>query len=348
MNIRYYLIILFTLSITACEKSVDLPTTENYPIALVADVVSVNASRANEDDDYFIYKGTSAHDMTADVWFSTTKGKYPKNDAPQAPTFLPYHAKVTYDGGTPTTVYVNPDNRVNPLSYPLPDDTGNKLDVYCVGLYPSGEWNFHKNDNINNESTATHTITGKADIMFAEQLKGSWGEPFTTQTYQHLLTWLKFEIRATDVEAIEQWGNIKKISVMDVRDKVVITFPTNTAVDNENSKLEYIDSDNKENEIKVKEDNTPLTVTAQDFGSVLCAPSATIKLAIETEKKGTRTIENIKLYDEQGAEITTTNYIKKTTGRLFIINLYFNKFNDIDASCSLIPWNEQDVNINGN
>ena len=337
MNIRFSLIILFALLISACEKKIDLPRNDIYPISLSADIVNVGTSHAEANDSHTravtIFTGTSTDKMTAGVWFSTIAGQYFHN--PQGSTFLPSHTTVTYESGIPVTVYLDPEQRTKPISYPLPDNSNaDATDVYCVGFYPADGWTM-----ASDAKAATFRVEGTTDIMFAEQIKGSWGEPFGSQTYKHLLTWLKVEGRITDIDAIEQWGDIKKISVLSPFDTVKITF-SQTA--NGTSSINYIDSDSENNEIIAKQGSFPLTVTAQNISELLCIPATSITLRVETEKV-TRTVE-IPFFDENGNPITNIN---DTIGRLIIINLYFNKFNHIDATCSLIPWNEQNVDLSG-
>ncbi len=351
MNIRYFLIILFALAFASCEKNIDTPIGEENAISLMADVSAVGSTRAGEQDGRdvagIVYKGTSANGMTAGVWFSTTIGQYPKGSDTPEPPFLPYHAKVTYSSAAPVTVYVNPERMENPISYPLPDNLNpdKPLDVYCVGFYPATDW-----DVADDAKSATHYIDGKTDVMFAEQISGSWGAPLPSQTYTHLLTWFKFEGRATDIEAIKQWGKIKKISVISPYDTMRVTFPT---TEGGKSTFEYninttddkeIDDENgqKVNEIIANEREFQLSVTAETFGELLCLPSAEIILRVESENK--TKIVPVTLKDANGNPITD---YKDTIGKIFIINLYFNKFNNIEGSCSLVPFNEQNVDLTG-
>lgn len=323
MRIRYFTILISTLLFMACDKDVELPLPNDNNISLMADIASMNVSRAAEE---YVYIGTSAKDMKAAVWFSTTCGSYANNDNPEAPTYLPYRATVTY-GDSPTTVYVDPNAMNRALSYPI-NETNN--DVYCVGLYPSQGWT----PNNDNATSVTYNIDGKTDIMFAEQMMGSWQVPFSRQTYRHLLTWLKIEASVTDSEAIEQWGDLKSIIVINPNKTVQITFPT---TDNGASTITHI---NGENEISAMSTPLPLTVTAQNVGSLLCAPATTVKLKITTSKYEKEV--SVDLYNRLGTKITDP---KETIGQLFIINLYFKSFEDIDATCSLVPWNEQNVDL---
>lgn len=326
MNIRLLVIILSVLVLAACEKNVDETIEAGTTISLSADVTTVDTSRS-------AFKGTSTKDMEASVWFSKERGTYVNNPDPQGPNFLPYRASVKYLDG-PTTVYVDPENKNNPLSYPVENTP-----IYCVGLYPANGW------VCDDGKVAYHSIDGASDIMLAEQLEGTWENPFATQTYRHLLTWFKIEARAADVEAASQWGNITEICVTNPNNQAKITFATDK---NSSSIIEYTGASNTLYALN-DSTGTPLSVTTKTVGELLCAPMTTVQLEIKT-KSAVREVErsiSVDLYDENGNKLTDDNYISKAVGKLFIINLYFKSYEDIDAMCSLIPWNEQNVDLNG-
>ena len=318
-------LVVLSLCLVACDKDTPVPITEGSPIFLSADVVSMDSTRAMEAD---VYTGTSVAGMQADVWFSRQIGVYPDNATPTAPTFLPYRAKVTYDEANPTTVYVDPVNKSNPLSYPI--SVGEN--VYCVGFYPYGSWQSADG------KSATHIIDGVTDVMFADQIVGSWETPFGSQRYKHLLTWLKIEAEVADVVAIGQWGAVTKIGV-ETPMGVTVTFPTSVGVA---STISYSAEKSEINALgSVPE--VPLKVTAQEVGSLLCAPQASITLKVATTEMAERSIV-VPLYDRDNNLITSP---QQTVGKLIIINLYFTAFNNIEATCSLVPWNERNADIVG-
>lgn len=315
---RYIFVALLMTTVVACE--IVGPDVERGAISLIADVDSHDSSPMVRGS---VYTGTSAVGMTASVWFSTTSGQYIDNQTPVAPTFLPYRATVKYESN-PTTVYVNPATMENPLSYPTSGD-----DVYCVGLYPQAGWSSSDGKSV------THTIDGTTDLMFAEQISGSWQTPFTNQTYKHLLTWLKFEVRVTTSEAIRQWGTLKKMSIINSHNTVDITFPQTPG---NKSVIDFVGA---EQELIVMSGEQDLTITAENVGWLLCSPCTEFKLKITTSEVENKEVM-VSLYDMEGNKITDS---QDAVGKLFIINLYFKSFNDIDATCSLIPWNEQNVDL---
>ncbi len=324
-KIRYIGVFLFAILCMACEKNEELPSYKDRVITLNADIDAeiASMSRAVSAD---IHTGTSVAGMKADVWFSTEKGIYPDNPSPTGPNFLPYRSSITYDiAGSPTTVYVDSANKKDPVSYPI-----NKDSVYCVGLYPSNAW------SCSDGKTASFVIDGSTDVMFAEQIVGTWENPFPRQTYKHLLTWLKFEVVASHIDAINQWGDITNLSIVN-SDKIInVTFPV--APESKNSVISYSGGTDT---LNVVDTPMPLDITIKTLGSVLCKPTTAITLSITTEEMGTKDIV-VQLYDDKGVKITDP---AQTMGKLFIINISFSKFNSIEATCSLIPWNEANVDL---
>lgn len=315
MNIRYYKILLIlSILFSSCVKTEDI--TDADAVCLRADVTSLAMTRSADD---FVYTGTSAAGMEAEVWFSNESGIYPANGSPVAPTFIPYRAKVKYEDANPTTVYVNPESKTDALSYPV-----NGEPVYCVGLYPAGKWTSPDG------TKAIHPIDGRSDIMYASQLSGTWQNPLPIQHYFHKLTWLKVEGRATDPDAIDNWGKILSISIVNPCSNIEITL-SDGAVNFTGEKKDLVALDTA----------TGLSVTVRDMGSLICTPDTEYEMKIVTEKS-TKTV-SVTLKDESGKDLTAAG---EAMGKLFIINLYFTPFNEINASCVLIPWFEQEVELN--
>lgn len=254
-----------------------------------------------------IYVGTATAGMKAAVWFSSEAGVYPPSN-PISPTFVPYRANLTYDNGA-TIIYTKPDVMEDPVSYVVEGDDR----VYCVGLYPQTGWTTNSANTI-----ATHTIDGKQDLMFAPQKSGSLLQKLEQQTYSHLLSWLRFTVRATDPESATDWGQVTSIQLVNAKGNLSITLGTGAvAYSAPTGNIEVLDA------------SLNLTVAIQDIGSSLCLPSATgYKLKIITDKGSE------KILDING------NF---EAGKLYLVNLYFNSLDDINAVCSLVPWNEEDV-----
>lgn len=321
------IIIVAVLLFVSCNNDIETFPFDNHEISLSATVADMAVTRAGyAGNGNGVYTGESATNLKAAIWFSNTIGEFPQNNAPSAPTYIPCRTSITY-GANPIPVY--PINMSQPLTYPV----GTSPDpVYCVGLHPADGWE-SENGNI-----ATRDIDGNSDIMLAEQIMGKWDSPLATQQYKHLLTWLDLEMRATSAEAIEQWGKVKKVSVISPNSEVQIQFSKSADANGNigNSTISYIGS---EKELVALDDDSgvKLDFAYKNAGSLLCAPAKSYKLHIVTEHR-TKDVE-VTLKTEDYNDITDAK------GKLFIINLYFTPYNDIDATCSLVPWNEQNIDI---
>ena len=335
--LNYILIFTATIILWSCDDVE--PALVDYRITLSAGINDMNSSRSTNG---VVFNGTSAHNMTATVLFSNVPGEFQKHDvdnlASSAPTYLPYHATVTYSDDTPVAIYPFNDNQ-RVLSYPISQENP----VYCVGLYPASEGDGNSNRWIFSEDykKAVHNIDGKKDIMFASQVSGTWATPIPKQTYRHLLSWLIIEATVTDSEAFKSWGKIKRISITNPNNQVEITLGDGTVEFSNNSNQEnQIDAFNKTN---TESEWLDLGMTVNNIGSLLLAPAKEYEITVVTEKV-TRTVI-VPLLDNNGEKLIDNNYKEKTMGKLFLITLYFNSFVDIDASCSLVPWNEQNEEL---
>lgn len=303
-----YTILIVALLLTACNRSE--PDVLDTKVALNAEVEEMiqNETRS-EIGGSDIHTSASVTGMKAAVWFSSTNGVYPESN-PQSPTFLPYRANLTYDDG-PTIVYTNPTSQEDPICYSVEDNSS----VYCVSLYPQTGWTTN-DDN----TTATHIIDGKQDLMFAPQISGKLLDKMPKQTYSHLLPWVRFTVRAVNPESATNWGKITSVQLVDGKGTVTITLGTGAIA------YSPLAQDGNIDVISAPFD---LTVAIQDIGSTLCMPAEeSYKLKIVTDK---------------GYEKELTINQKFEAGKLYLVNLYFNSLNDINAVCSLVPWNEENV-----
>jgi hypothetical protein len=86
-----------------------------------------------------------------------------------------------------------------------------------------------------------------------------------------------------------------------------------------------------------------LDITPVEIGSVMCAPDVKYNVIVESEKSYVRDV-NVVLKTSAGQALSSADDAK---GKYFIINLYFNSFNDIDANGELLKWNEEYEDLNG-
>ena len=267
------------------------------------------------------YYGATSTGLKAGVWFSTVNGVYQDNPSPESPTYIPYHADVEYAPDGMATIYKDPDNKQHPLTYPT-DNTP----VYCVGVYPRDGWTLSSDSD-----TAMHVINGVDDIMYADHKSGTWQQPIESQLYKHKLTMLQVVMSSTSFESPESWGKIKKITIMSPHNAVKIDLKT-----------DEVTYTGPQTPMVVMDTPQDLDIIPVEVGSVMCAPAGVYTMVVESERSYDR-IVNITLKNEAGVAIPSS---EAATGKYFIITLRFNPFNDIDAQCVLIPWIEEEIELN--
>ena len=202
-------------------------------------------------------------EFTASVWFSYSPGTYPDDPSDDDDTNLPNRIVTTFTSDKVSDIK---DESGKLLQYPItPPDYGNTK-IYCTGFYPSDGWSIVVDSQ--NPYSVTHPIDGKSDLMFAEQIAGSYQENFGDFTFNHLLTWISFNASATSVDAAAIWGNITKLTITTPQSSLTVTLsgsigtPSTVNYSGETSVITVIDTDT----------GTPLSVKAADLGSALCSP----------------------------------------------------------------------------
>lgn len=268
MTKRLYLIIYIAnaMTWTACTDDHTEPVSaEDGAIRLGASVVGMESvTRALTEPD--IYKGSNpsaGNPFEADVWFSNTSGEFQHN--PTGTTNLPCHTTMTFTGALE---YAYTSDNKN-LKYNTQDKDA---PVYCVGFHPQDSW------QTTDDKTATASIDGNTDLMFAPQISGSWSKPLKEQTYKHLLTWLKVCICSTSQEAADTWGEVKSISIQS-EDGLSVNLGTGAVTYNTTT-----------TSFTVAEDETLHTTMTEVGKGVLCSPAKEYTLTIETANAGTRQV----------------------------------------------------------
>ena len=310
-----YVLMGMSLMLTSCHEEEAVQSDRRVMLNAGVQEMVQQDSRSVEGVD--VHKGASVAGMKAAVWFSDTDGVYPESN-PASPTFLPYRANLTYEEGA-TIVYTHPTALEDPVSYVVEGEDK----VYCIGLYPQTGW--AAVTNAEGKTVATHEVEGKQDLMFAPQLWGTLDNKLGKQTYQHLLSWLKFTVRANDTEAAADWGEVTSVKLLDAKGTVNVTLG--------NDQVEYITSTDTDNDMEVLDAPFELAVAIKDIGSSLCMPAASYTLQITTNKGSVKTLE---------LSVRTGEF---KAGYLYLVNLYFNPHDDINAVCSLVPWNEENVEL---
>ncbi len=330
MRIKFVLLyVLLATVVSACSND-DVKVVNDYDIALRAAVVNIESSAVGravvsaKDNEYRGEVPTSENPLDAKLLFSLTSGDYHHATIPAAPTFLPCHTTIQYTNGLMTIPEPYNGVALNTLRYPTTNEN-----VYCVGVYPVADWTIE--DDGNGGTAISRDIVGNEDLMFAPQIAGSWNSHFGTQNYNHILSWVKVIVCATDQDVLESWGKITQLSISSAS-------KVNIGLSGENAVINYTGSKS----IDMIDDTNPtaLKITNQEVGNVFCSPTTTFTVNVATEFKPTPRSVTISIpKDIYG------NTITEPAGRLFILTLYFNKFDIITGVCTLSAWNSVNENL---
>lgn len=285
---------------------------------------------------------TTNKSLNAKVLFSFNAGVY--INAAEYPWYIPSHTDVAYSGSDLTFIKYDGKDVIYPTSTDIA--SGHTGTVYCTGLYPDTGWEFNTEDtSTSHRTSASHRIDGSADIMFADQISGTWAEPFTVQEYSHLQTWIRVLASANTIDAGAQWGKIQKVTIRS-SDAITITFPEENAT----STVRYSDT---MTDIVVYDKDTDtenpagrsLSITTSPIGEVFVSPQTTLTVTVYTSTFPEGKTVDIQLRDISNNIIPESAISEKVTGHLFVLNLNFNPLSIIEGVCTLQYWNDQDEDI---
>jgi len=308
------------MTMAACsENTSDEPAMSgNIQLGVAVGNLQSN-SRANADP-FLLQNGKP---LKAAVWFRNDGGSYEHNPAANTTTHLPVHTTVEFNGTQPTYVmYQKEPDKYENIKYPT-DNTP----VYCIGMYPDTDWTTTDNTNI------SHAIDGNADLMFAKEIRGSWNDNFTKQTYEHLLTWIKIDICATSHDAVDAWGTIKQITINSASE-VSVDSQTGQYTYSGVQEINTIDNDGK-----------PLSTTINEVGSVFCSPKKEYTLKVTTVNKSNVEETRVFTLPLNTLENEELNEDSEARGKCFVYSLYFTPDSVIEGSCALNSWNNQNEDI---
>lgn len=341
-----YVVMLSCMCMSSCTRQQEEWTNDN-DISLRAEVE--NVMPATRSDKYA--EPVSDNNLTATVWFSLEKGKFPeKLDSPEDinnETNIPGHFIIDFKGETP--VFPNVANESQRPRYPIPNDTSTITPVYCVGFYPYDGWDYIEGTD-DSLSTVTHEITGFEDLMFAAPIEGSWRQHFDMQRFVHLLTWLKVCVCATTTDAGSYWGKLKKITLKDVPSALRINDLSKMQHEYTGGMLTEDDvtplheQDDKGNVIEhspaILDDpnGIDLGVNIQDVGSIFCYPQPSYNLVIECANGKTKEIK----IDLKALSGTVPKF---PTGKQYVLILNFHPFDVVEGVCTLQEWNAQNEDL---
>lgn len=303
------------------------------------------------------YTGSPAvsNSLDAALWFSYDLGSYSHN--PASPQNLPCATSVSYDSHAP--VDIRQDGQL--VLYPVPVDANYAEvgdEVYCVGFSPSTGWGELTASAV---SSAGHAINGSEDLMFADQMIGSYSENFGSQTYRHLLTWIRINMSTTSLKAAAIWGDVESLEIVSPNRTLTVDF-SNSLQDGvpQASTVGY--SGGPDDFHLALPANSSLSVTTKLFGQVFCAPPAPAvlngsgKYEYLTGDSGelgyiirvrTKNIPQKEVFVKLKKEdnVTLIESADYAIGKLFVVNLHFNEIAVVEGVCTLRQWDDQNSDI---
>ena len=345
----YISVFVLSLAFVACTR-IDKPQDRAIKLYFASDNLQVETKAEAEA---FGSAPTKETPFTAEVWFSLTKGKYEHNPSANEELSIPAKVPVTFTSTQATDAILSGKNLLYPLD-PTPDKT-QQDPVYCVGLYPGESpgdpgWSYELIDN--SKTKFTHTINGSQDLMFADQLKGSYNVNFAPQNYKHLLTWVKVNASATSAEAAKVWGQVTGLSVgsRESSVEVIVSGDSDTEIADSDTEIAF-SGDTLAIAAKDVPGKNPkgLSVIGQTVASLFCSgPYTMVKNSNNTSDPLGYwiTVSTDKITDAKSVfvPITWDSGIsvqdRDPKGKLFIINLYFNEVSVVSGVCTLHYWED--------
>lgn len=296
-----------------------------------------------------------SNSLDASLWFSYEAGSYSHN--PASPQNLPCATVVSYESSEPADIR----HEGQLILYPIPVDENYAVvgdDVYCVGFSPSTGWGELTASAV---SSAGHAINGSEDLMFADQMVGSYSDNFAPQTYRHLLTWIRINMSTTSLKAAEIWGDVESLEIVSPNNMLSVDF-SNSLQDGvpQASTIGY--SGGPEGFHLALPANSSLNVTTKLFGQAFCAPPASAALngsgeyEYLTDDSGelgyiirvkTKNIPQKEVFVKLKKEdnITLIESADYAVGKLFVVNLHFNDIAVVEGVCTLRQWDDQNSDI---
>lgn len=288
-------------------------------ISIAATVAAMTACTSESDEINEVVEAKVPIELNAGVMEITTKAAINKGEAFDAKVIASLTSKtystLEWTAADAGNISVNAGGTVTftPTQYYPADGK----DIYMVGIAP------RPTGTISN-GTIDYTITGEQDIMFANEISGSKtknGKADKELAFEHLLTQLKIKVIAENQEAINAWGTITSIDVVDAA--TVLTLNLNDGTIDEATAPE------KKN-LSLQGFTTAMPIPssiATDAGYSMVLPKTTgnYQLLVKTSNNNT------------GATITPTNLTKLDASTAYEITLTF-KATNVDVTASAGEW----------
>lgn len=184
---------------SACqsERAEDVIPTDGAPIYLSASVETPVESRVP----YQSTVPTPDEVLHAAVWATTENAFIGQGwNGKNSDNKVDIHGSADFNDGQPKLL--------NDAVYP-----SSGVNVDFIGLHPSEGWSTQNNVG----QIAEFTFDGSHDVMFAKKKTGTYAQDNTenilTLEFQHLLTWLKFKIKAENDNVAKSWGKVLEMKI---------------------------------------------------------------------------------------------------------------------------------------
>ena len=359
MRNLYAIYVLCVLFISGCTAPLNL---QRRSIALSASTAYISVdngvkTKAGEGSVIAVpYEGTPSanNPLNVALWLSYTCGSYSHN--PQRPQYLPCVTTMDYSTSKPEDVKTSNGSII---TYPIATDINYSQvgdEVYCVGFYPAEGWG--NPTDAKEKTSASHVIDGSNDLMFADQMVGTYSDNFATQGFKHLLSWVKINLSAASHAAAEIWGSVESLEIVSPSANVGITFATSIGGE---SSVSY-DGTPAELSLSLIPDDKALSLTVKAFSQVFCAPPAKVIKNSDgdfeyvpasytgSDVKGFGYIMRVKTQNVNEKEVfvelkdddnTSIAKSEDAVGKLYVITLHFHDIEVVEGVCTLKQWEDQ-------
>lgn len=324
------------LLLSACSERISSDSLDDLRVYISATVEEAVRTRTpyvpSNDADNAADAPNDKHPLPASIWASTDIDIFPDGGNPGDPEAADY--KVAYH--TTANFESSGGQLLKDIIY-----SKDQTFIYFIGLHPQTGWT-----TVNEGEAASCTFNGTQDLMYAHKEHGYYSMGASvdpTLTFRHLLTWLKFEIKAENQDVSEIWGKIKHINIRS-KQTAQINFKGSTE---DGPWKDYITFTGEETTLPlyITDTDTPFPLQpheipylgAEEIAYVMCAPTdasaqdTDYYLEIETEYRTATVPVNLRLAADQ-------SFSESTMGKQFTILLTFKAGNNISVAATVTDW----------
>ena len=337
MKRHIFILLCIVLTAAGCNEMIDTDDLQDYRVRISALVDQAHGTRAPyvpaTDEDSEPDSPTDENPLDVSIWASTDPRIFP-DEGITGENIDPY--KVAYHTGA---YFTNGNGQLlEGIIY-----SKDKTWIYFIGLHPKETWTVMEGGK-----SASYIFDGKSDVMYSGKEHGYYsadGSVNPTLQFHHLLTWLRFELKAESEEVAATWGKVKEVRIHS-RDKVTIDLSKTyeedwkTCVDFDGATTFPLY--HKESDDIFPGTGTPYTIPYKasevtDAAYVLCAPvNASDQkddyiLDIVTDHRTASVPVNLK----SGKD---TDFSGSTMGKQFTLSLTFRPGNNISVAALVNDW----------